>query len=64
MVQDPSQYLAVVLELGFRPFGEYGAADADGRSYTSVGLDFGPESVDGWVANSGLLKSEAEDNPT
>lgn len=57
VVHDPSPYLAVILKLGFRPLGEAdGSAEIDGRSYTSVGLDFGPESVDGWLA--GLVAAE------
>jgi hypothetical protein len=57
VVHDPSPYLAVILKLGFRPLGEAdGTAEIDGRTYTSVGLDFGPESVDGWLA--GLVAAE------
>lgn len=57
VVHDPSLYLPVILKLGFRPLGEAdGSAEIDGRTYTSVGLDFGPESVDGWLA--GLVAAE------
>lgn len=57
VVQDPGPYLPVILKLGFRPLGEAdGSAEIDGRTYTSVGLDFGPESVDGWLA--GLVAAE------
>ena len=57
VVHDPSLYLPVILKLGFRPLGEAdGSADIDGRAYTSVALDFGPESVDGWLA--GLVAAE------
>ena len=51
VVHDPSPYLPVILKLGFRPLGEIdGNATIDDRTYTSVGLDFGPDSVDGWLA--------------
>ena len=57
VVHDPTPYLPVILKLGFRPLGEAdGRAEIDGRAYTSVGLDFGPESVDGWLA--GLVAAE------
>lgn len=57
VVHDPSPYLPVILKLGFRPLGEAdGIATIDGQTYTSVGLDFGPESVDGWLA--GLVAAE------
>lgn len=57
VVHDPAPYLPVILELGFRPLGEAdGSVDLDGRAYTSVGLDFGPRSVDGWLA--GLVAAE------
>lgn len=57
VVHDPAPYLPVILKLGFRPLGEVdGSVEIDGRSYTSVGLDFGPESVDGWLA--GLVAAE------
>ena len=57
VVHDPSLYLPVILKLGFRPLGDAdGSAEIDGRTYTSVGLDFGPESVDGWLA--GLVAAE------
>ena len=49
VVEDPEPYLQVVLKLGFRPFDEGGASVGE-RHYTSVALDFGPDSVDGWLA--------------
>ena len=55
VVQDPEPYLQVVLKLGFRPF-EDGSASIGDRQYTSIGLDFGPDSVDGWLA--GLVADE------
>lgn len=57
VVHDPAPYLAVILKLGFRPLeSTTGQVEIDGREYTSVGLDFGPGSVDGWLA--GLVADE------
>jgi hypothetical protein len=56
VVHDPTLYLPIVTKLGFRPLGEEGTVEAGGRSYLSVVLDFGPESVDGWLA--GLVADE------
>jgi hypothetical protein len=55
VVEDPEPYLQVVLKLGFRPF-EHGSASIGAHQYTSVGLDFGPDSVDGWLV--GLVADE------
>jgi hypothetical protein len=67
-VQDAATYLPVVEKLGFRPLpGALGPrgrenpepaapAPLDDREYTSVVLDFGPGSVDGWL--SGLVATE------
>ena len=61
-VNDAATYLPVVEELGFRPLpaplGPRGQEDAgpaapaalDGQDYATVVLDFGPGSVDGWLA--------------
>jgi DNA-binding response OmpR family regulator len=57
VVQEPGPYLPVILKLGFRPLGDAdGSATVGDRTYTSVGLDFGAESVDGWLA--GLVADE------
>jgi hypothetical protein len=57
VVEDPAIYLPVVLRLGFRPLGEEGGvADLGSHRFTSVALDFGPDSVDGWLA--GLVAAE------
>jgi hypothetical protein len=42
-------YWPVVEELGFRPVPDAGV-ELDGARYSSVVLDFGAESVDGWLA--------------
>ena len=55
VVRDVPTYWPVVEQLGFRPLGGP-AAVLDGVEYTSVVLDFGPGSVDGWLA--GLLAAE------
>lgn len=47
-------YCPTVERLGFRPVGE--PAELDGTGYASVFLDFGPGSVDGWLA--GLVAAE------
>ena len=49
VVRDVPTYWPVVEQLGFRPFADSVAA-LDGVEYTTVVLDFGPGSVDGWLA--------------
>jgi uncharacterized protein (DUF934 family) len=57
VVEKPEVYLPVVTKLGFRPVGPVdGVADVGGRTFISVVLDFGPASVDGWLA--GLVAAE------
>jgi hypothetical protein len=48
VVVDVPTYWPVVQPLGFVPIGSEPATIGD-RAYTSVWLDFGPESVDGWL---------------
>ena len=55
VVNDVPTYWPVVEKLGFRPIAEQ-SVEVDGISYTSVMLDFGPGSVDGWLA--GLVGAE------
>jgi uncharacterized protein (DUF934 family) len=50
VVHDVPTYWPVVEKLGFRPLAE-GAVDVGGVEYASVVLDFGPGSVDGWLAD-------------
>lgn len=54
-VADLEPYAAVASELGFRVLEEH-AVELDGRTYHSAVLDFGPDSVDGWLA--GLAAAE------
>ena len=49
VVRDVPTYWPVVERLGFRPFAD-SVATLDGVDYSSVVLDFGPGSVDGWLA--------------
>ena len=49
VVRDVPGYWPVVERLGFRPFAN-SVATLDGHEYSSVVLDFGPGSVDGWLA--------------
>lgn len=55
VVNDVPTYWPVVEQLGFRPVPD-DPVDLDGVSYSSVVLDFGPGSVDGWL--SGLAAAE------
>ena len=55
VVQDVATYWPVVERLGFRPLPD-ATAVIDGAAYSSVCLDFGPGSVDGWLA--GLVATE------
>ena len=48
-VRDFAPYAAVAQELGFNPIGE-ASVDFDGDTYYSAALDFGPDSVDGWLS--------------
>jgi hypothetical protein len=50
VVRDVATYWPIVERLGFRPVPD-GEVELDGRRYGSVVLDFGPESVDGWLAS-------------
>ena len=50
VVRDVPEYWPVVERLGFRPFAN-SVATLDGVDYSSVVLDFGPGSVDGWLAS-------------
>lgn len=49
-VTDLSTYAPIVVPLGFAPLSEANV-DFDGITYHSAILDFGPSSVDGWLAH-------------
>jgi hypothetical protein len=55
VVRDVPSYWPVVRELGFRPISSAPVV-LDGADYTTVMLDFGPGSVDGWLVD--LLAAE------
>jgi serine/threonine protein kinase len=48
-VRDFAPYAAVAQELGFEPIAEASVV-LDGDTYYSAALDFGPDSVDGWLS--------------
>lgn len=52
---DLPTYAPVALKLGFRPLPKFGM-ELDGATYYTAMLDFGPASVDGWIA--GLVAAE------
>jgi hypothetical protein len=54
-VCDLPAYAPAALKLGFRPLTRFGA-QLDGAMYHTAMLDFGPSSVDGWLA--GLVATE------
>lgn len=54
-LQDTGPYAAVARQLGFRLLDD-DAVSLDGRTYRTAVLDFGPGSVDGWLA--GLAAAE------
>jgi class 3 adenylate cyclase len=49
-VTDLPTYVPIVIPLGFAPL-ESGNVELGGVTYNSAILDFGPSSVDGWIAN-------------
>jgi hypothetical protein len=62
-VRDLAPYAAVAQELGFKPIAE-AAVVLDDNTFYSAALDFGPDSVDGWLAR--LIAAELgipEDEP-
>jgi hypothetical protein len=63
VVRDVATYWPVVERLGFRPIAESGVT-VDGIDYTSVALDFGPGSVDGWLASLVAAELGVGDAPT
>jgi hypothetical protein len=62
VVQDVPTYWPVVEKLGFRPLPDSEAV-LDGTQYASVVLDFGPGSVDGWLASLVADELGIEEDP-
>lgn len=60
-VNDLAAYAPAVIPLGFVPIDE-AHVELGGRTYHSAVLDFGEESVDGWL--KGLVKAELGVDPT
>ena len=61
-VEDVRSYWPIVRELRFRPIAA--PAALDGREYTTVVLDFGPDSVDGWLVDVLATELGLADEPT
>ncbi|MGH3080751.1 MAG: winged helix-turn-helix domain-containing protein, partial [Gaiellaceae bacterium] len=62
VVRDVPTYWPVVEKLGFRPLADSEAV-LDGNQYASVVLDFGPGSVDGWLASLVADELGIEEDP-
>ena len=60
VVVDVPTYWPVVQPLGFMPIGSEPVAVGD-RAYASVWLDFGPESVDGWLSRLAAGELEVQE---
>jgi len=60
-LRDPAPYLTVVERLGFRVVPE-AAVEIDGETYQTAVLDFGPGSIDGWLARLVAAELGAEDD--
>ena len=61
-VADPGTYWPVVERLGFRPISDQGVR-LDDTEYVTVVLDFGPGSVDGWLAGLAAAELGLTDDP-
>lgn len=62
VVRDLRRWAPIVGPLGFRAV-EGGAVDVDGHAYHPVVLDFGPGSVDGWLADLVAEEMGVRDGP-
>jgi DNA-binding winged helix-turn-helix (wHTH) protein len=62
-VNDVPAYWPVVRELGFRPLAS-GPVAVDGVQFTTVVLDFGEHSVDGWLVDLLARELGVADEPT
>jgi Transcriptional regulatory protein, C terminal len=62
VVQDVPTFWPAVETLGFRPLPQP-VVDVDGAAYTSVCLDFGPGSVDGWLSRLAAAELGISEDP-
>jgi hypothetical protein len=60
-LRDLNAYAAVAQKLGFQALPDF-SVEADGDSYSTAMLDFGPSSVDGWLARLVASELGVEDN--
>ena len=60
-IRDPSPFLDALLTLQFRPFDEPIALD--GAPFHLASLDFGPESIDGWLRRLAAAELGIDDAP-
>jgi hypothetical protein len=60
-LEDPVPFAAVAQRLGFQMLPSHGV-QTDGGSYSTAMLDFGPSSVDGWLARLVAAELGVEDN--
>lgn len=60
-VRDPAPFLAALVTLGFQPFDE--AIDLGGAPFHLASLDFGPDSIDGWLSRLAAAELGLADTP-
>ncbi len=60
-VRDPRPFLDALRTLGFRPFDE--SVDVGGEPFHLAALDFGPDSVDGWLNRIAAAELGESDQP-
>lgn len=60
-IRDPSPFLAALVTLGFQPFDE--PIDLGGAPFHLAWLDFGPESIDGWLSRLAAAELGIPDTP-
>jgi hypothetical protein len=60
-VRDPRPFLDALLTLGFRPFDE--PTEIGGEPFHLAALDFGPDSVDGWLNRIAAAELGESDQP-
>jgi hypothetical protein len=60
-IRDPQPFLGAMLTLGFQPFDQ--PIDLGSEPFHSAHLDFGPESIDGWLARLAAAELGIPDSP-